>query len=257
MGGVDVSQGGSPTFANCVIAGNKNDSVGGGVLCQEGAPAFINCIVWGNIPDSIWLVGGQARPTIEHSCVEGASPWPGEGNINDDPLFVKAGAYDFGRYLEVTIGEYPLWIPDFLVEAPDYHLQRGSPALDAGTEKSAPSTDMDGVPRPSCGAVDMGVYESAECPEPVPFQRGDSNDDGKKDITDPIFTLAYLFLGGPRPPCLKSADVNDDGKLDITDAIYLLSHLFLGGPRPHDPFAACGLDSTADSLNCGAFAHCP
>jgi F-box protein 11 len=256
-GGIDVTQGSAPTLANCVVADNSRGAAnGGGILCSVGHPELYGCIVWGNLPNSIWLEGASSL-SAAHSCLEVLTPWPGTGNINDDPLFVKAAEYNFNNYSEIPVGEYFLWIPDFLVEAPDYHLQPGSPALNAGEEAGPPSTDFDGNPRPACGALDMGIYESSDCPEAIAFLRGDSNDDGKKDITDPIFTLAYLFLGGPKPPCLKSADVNDDRRVDITDAIYLLSHLFLGGPRPRDPFGACGLDPTEDSLTCWAFAHCP
>lgn len=37
--------------------------------------------------------------------------------------------------------------------------------------------------------------------------------------------------GTPGTPC-DNGDVNADGNLDISDAVYLLSHLFLGGPEP-------------------------
>jgi len=47
----------------------------------------------------------------------------------------------------------------------DYHLQFGSPAIDAGSSPGAPTTDFDGVPRPLDGngdglaAFDMGAFE--------------------------------------------------------------------------------------------------
>lgn len=66
------------------------------------------------------------------------------------------------------------------------------------------------------------------------FVRGDANADGKINITDAIFVLNFLFLGGATPRCLDAADADDKSEraVNITDAIYLLNFLFLGGPSP-------------------------
>lgn len=86
--------------------------------------------------------------------------------------------------------------------------------------------------------------------EPGVFIRGDSNDDGRADISDAVTTLEYLFSGGFRPRCLSAADANDDGAVNITDPIHLLLHLFLGGPPPEAPYPEPGLDPTPDALGC-------
>jgi hypothetical protein len=88
------------------------------------------------------------------------------------------------------------------------------------------------------------------------FRRGNANADGKTDLSDALYVLGFLFLGGPGPSCLKAADTDDSGELDLTDAVYLLSYLFLGGPAPPEPYPACGLDPTVDELTCNAFAVC-
>jgi len=62
-------------------------------------------------------------------------------------------------------------------------------------------------------------------PEGTPF-RGDSNHDLTLDMSDAIFTLAYLYLGGDPPVSLKEADFNNDGILDLSDAIATLRFLF-------------------------------
>lgn len=77
--------------------------------------------------------------------------------------------------------------------------------------------------------------------EPGPqFRRGDCNNDGAIDLSDSMYALSWLFLGGPAPGCFAATDTNGDGAVDITDPTYLLSHLFLGGPAPAAPFSACG-----------------
>jgi Right handed beta helix region len=47
----------------------------------------------------------------------------------------------------------------FLVPGSDFHLLASSPAVDVGTLAGAPSTDLDGNPRPMGGGVDLGAYE--------------------------------------------------------------------------------------------------
>jgi hypothetical protein len=51
-------------------------------------------------------------------------------------------------------------------------------------------------------------------------------------------------------------DGDDNGKLEITDGIYLLNFLFLGGPQPRPPFPLCGQDPTADGISCDDNAAC-
>lgn len=61
----------------------------------------------------------------------------GTGNISKDPLFVS-----------------PAWGKEG-----NYHLQSGSPAIDAGTSQTALATDLEGKPRPQGAGVDIGCYE--------------------------------------------------------------------------------------------------
>lgn len=83
------------------------------------------------------------------------------------------------------------------------------------------------------------------------FIRGDANGDRKLNLTDPIGSLAALFLGGPKPECPDAADANDDGLLNVTDAVFTLGYLFQGTrSQPPAPFPTPGTDPTVDSLEC-------
>ncbi|MBN1422577.1 MAG: FG-GAP repeat protein [Planctomycetes bacterium] len=83
------------------------------------------------------------------------------------------------------------------------------------------------------------------------FVRGDSNQDGTRDIGDAILALSYLFVPGePAPPCVDALDLNDDGALDLGDPVHLLNWLFASGAAPSAPSQACGPDPTDDSLTC-------
>ncbi len=77
---------------------------------------------------------------------------------------------------------------------------------------------------------------------PAKFVRGDTNNDGRRDISDAVFLLNFLFGGGDPPPCEEVGDINNDGGRDISDAVFFLRHLFLGGPQPPAPFHVCGDD---------------
>jgi len=94
-----------------------------------------------------------------------------------------------------------------------------------------------------------------------PSVRGDANADGAINISDAIFTLNFLFVGGPHPLCLEATNSNDDKSIDITDGIFLLNYLFLGGPPPTPNGPAptfCGVDppGSPSRLGCEAYAHC-
>ncbi len=110
-------------------------------------------------------------------------------------------------------------------------------------------------------------FRSLVCPTPAKpnrgdcagperrFARGDANGDGGLDVSDAINLLGGLFLGEP-VACFDAGDADDGGSADIADAIAILLHLFLGGPQPAAPFPMCGVDPTADALECREAAPC-
>ena len=81
------------------------------------------------------------------------------------------------------------------------------------------------------------------------FIRADSNTDRRIDVSDAIFTLSALFLGGSQPRCEDAADANDDGSVDISDASITLNYLFLEAPSTLPaPHGELGFDPTDDDL---------
>jgi photosystem II stability/assembly factor-like uncharacterized protein len=62
--------------------------------------------------------------------------------------------------------------------------------------------------------------------------RGDPNHDGIIDISDVIYLINYLFVGGPAPVPLESGDATCNGEIDVSDVIYLINYLFIAGPPP-------------------------
>jgi hypothetical protein len=130
------------TLNNCTLSGNTAREVltqygdtfggaGGGALLYRGA--LNNSIVWGNTANNESNIGAYDGSTIRNTC---SSPLPeGEGNICADPMFVDAANGDF-------------------------HLQIGSPCINAGNNSYATATnDLKENPRIINGTVDMGAYE--------------------------------------------------------------------------------------------------
>ena len=142
---------GSPTITNSTIiwnyAGFWHDGPygrGGGIY---GSPVVTNCILYYNStevgPDEI--SEEFSSPTVTYSDVAGG--WPGEGNIDSDPLFVSYG---------------------------DYHLTADSPCIDTGTDAEV-YTDIDGDVRPQGEGFDMGSDEYM-------FECWDLDADGYADL---------------------------------------------------------------------------
>ncbi len=122
----------SPTIMNSTITKNSAKNNGGGFYCIRSKVTVVNTILWGDTGGEI--DGWGSKITVTYSDVQGG--WKGKGNIHADPLFVNA--------------------PNG-----DYHLQSGSPCIDAGTNTAVTSgTDLDGNPRIVNDIVDMGAFEA-------------------------------------------------------------------------------------------------
>jgi len=120
------------TIRNNTIYGNSA-STGGGLY--ECSGVIVNCLIWGNTAPLYPQLSNSSIPN--YSCIQGDTVG-GQGNIGSDP-----------RFRSLT----------------DFHLQPGSPCIDAGTNQNCPAFDKDGKRRPLDGngdgraVVDMGAYE--------------------------------------------------------------------------------------------------
>ena len=89
------------------------------------------------------------------------------------------------------------------------------------------------------------------------FIRGDANDDSMVNLTDAIFILSHLFMGGQGPACLAAADSTGNRSLDLSDSVFLLNFLFNGGDAPPAPFPECGpYEARDDDLPCESAGNC-
>jgi parallel beta-helix repeat protein len=139
--------GSSPIITNNIITENSIE----GIFCEGSSPTITNNIITSNelgiscdisspaiSYNDVWD-NGEDKEDNYHGCVAGI------GDITADPLFIDP-------------------------TNSDYHLQAGSPCIDAGTNEGAPSTDFDGNPRPMDGdgdgiaIIDMGAFEYVSGP---------------------------------------------------------------------------------------------
>jgi len=82
----------------------------------------------------------------------------------------------------------------------------------------------------STGAVYFYRYAGGGTPTQ---QRGDVNNTGTITSSDIIYTVNYVFKGGPLPEGGEPlADVNCTGTVNSSDIIYLVNYVFKGGPLP-------------------------
>jgi len=141
-GGGMYNQDSSPALNNCTFSGNSASYFGGGIYCGGGSATLTNCIVWGDTPEEISLFGGTLL--INYSDVKGG--WPGEGNIDTDPLFADPDNEDY--HLKSQAGRWDLntqtWVLDDVT----------SPCIDAGDVNSPIGFE----PLPNGERINMGAY---------------------------------------------------------------------------------------------------
>jgi parallel beta-helix repeat protein len=192
----------SPTIEGNYIYKNGSGSVGQGGICNRdnSTAAIINNIIYDNNHSGI-LIRDNGNPKIinnmitAHTGYNAQAPLPGtairvmqnEGIssviiVNNVITHNKYGLVsqfnqscsgnDYNNVWNNSLSNYigftkglndmsdgPLFVDP---ENGDYHLQVGSPCIDAGTSQGAPDTDMDGDSRPKGAGYDMGAYEYAK-----------------------------------------------------------------------------------------------
>ncbi len=123
-------------ITNCTITNNTGSGSGAGGLevYNSGMVNVINSIIYNNYPSDLLLSAANPNSTVNYSNFNGT--WEGEGNINEDPLFVDSENYD-------------------------YRLQYDSPCRDAGIsdfnqDGEEEITDYNGL-APDMGAIEFSL----------------------------------------------------------------------------------------------------
>jgi parallel beta-helix repeat protein len=164
-----------PIISNCVIAGNLQSGISGGITAitnctivantglgiSNSNTTVMNSIIYYNNPgiDAIQIEGNAA--TASYCNIQGG--WIGPGNIDAIPCFAEPGFWNMGGTFDDFSDDF--WVPG------DYHLrsQAGrwhagnqswlldvltSPCIDAGN----PDSDFSAEPLPNGDRINMGAY---------------------------------------------------------------------------------------------------
>jgi hypothetical protein len=95
----------------------------------------------------------------------GASGASGTVGIDHSNMRTQIGAVGAG--VGIQSGD-PLFVNGTVGASEDFHLQSGSPAIDAGvSDPLNGTTDLDGAPRVRGGGIDLGAYETTPPASPV------------------------------------------------------------------------------------------
>lgn len=101
-----------------------------------------------------------------------------------------------------------------------------------GTKPTDEDTDddsfLDGI------EVNLGSDPLDSSSIPI-LPHGDADGNGLVGITDAVYMINYVFMGGPAPANSAFADVDCSGRFDLSDVVYLISYLYADGPKPCDP----------------------
>jgi hypothetical protein len=63
---------------------------------------------------------------------------------------------------------------------------------------------------------------------------GDANGDATVNVSDAVYIINYVFVGGGAPSPLACGDANSDGTVNVSDAVYIINYVFVGGGAPGD-----------------------
>jgi hypothetical protein len=144
----------SPVIVNNTIAGNGLSGSGEGIHLYSGGSCTPPYCTTGSLINNIFTgyeIGIYGVGTTIATIIDYNDVW---GNLSAD----------LSLPVEVVIGTHNISLDPLFINPPssDYHLQNGSPCINAGDPAGvppAPPTDIDGDARPNTIRVDIGADE--------------------------------------------------------------------------------------------------
>lgn len=215
-GGISIYDNADITLRNCTFIGNTAQDSGGAISSgNSNKVRLVGCISMANsalngntltcssshddrLPSEVEMINCIIRDvegkiwndddsliTITYSNVRGN--WPGDGNIDADPLFAGPANNDY--HLKSQAGRWDpgsdTWVQDDVT----------SPCIDAGDPDSAIGLE----PFPNGGVINMGAYGGRS-------------------------QASKSYFGEPVCQTIVAGDINGDCKVDYRDFVLLATH---------------------------------
>lgn len=106
----------------------------------------------------------------------------------------------------------------------------GAPNWVSGYAFTLELTDSDSPPKKDTMEIEIEVIEYT-----APYICGNANSDTQVNVSDAVYIINYVFVGGDAPDPIETADANCDATVNVSDAVYLINYVFIGGNAPCDP----------------------
>lgn len=79
-----------------------------------------------------------------------------------------------------------------------------------------------------------GYAEVMVIPDTAEYICGDANNDLAINVSDAVYIINYVFIGGNPPNPLAAGDPNCDATCNVSDAVWIINYVFVGGNVPCD-----------------------
>jgi hypothetical protein len=163
-------EGGFKQVNNNTVRLNRlyNNGQWGLILSSGTGNMAYNNIMWSNGQGGINIQYGNVRNTqVYNNTIYNSSPYglyigssSSNATVRNNIVYQSGGIQNQG--VGTVLSNDLTTDPKFVNPAgADFHLQAGSPAINAGTAVGIVTTDFDGLPRPQDTFVDIGAYEFA------------------------------------------------------------------------------------------------
>lgn len=63
---------------------------------------------------------------------------------------------------------------------------------------------------------------------------GDANSDDGVNVSDAVYIINFVFVGGAAPNPYEAGNANCDSGVNVSDAVYIINYIFVGGSSPCD-----------------------
>jgi hypothetical protein len=173
-----------------------------------------------NNADWVYPEGGFVASQIYEKCenTTGYETWEATGDFSNP----DSQATDL--HMITVFGQYDLTANDTLVFCKIIVSE-----YDGGTDAIKESVD-----KAKAWIAGHNIFVFPVPPETCCVTPGNANgnDPPAVNILDITYLIAYLYQGGPPPPCCPEGDANGNCTINILDITYLIAYLYQDGPVP-------------------------